>query len=598
MDAGRGETNPPASARPVEFRRIGNGKNTGGTQGGFHEELSPGAAGFTADRSSCGHGAFPGLCRGGGGPGGGSRAGGVRSSGLLWGYYPYYPYDCAPYGYYGPELVRRAACLSAPGPWYHWGWGGRGWGHYGYGYRGGWGDIAAATATTADTGIAAGTAAFVPDTAADTGTEADMAFGPGGGRYGGGGRRGWRIWRRLPWRWWGRVPRRWRRISWRRRWRIPRRRRPPVSLNSNPGNARPASAGGLFCVCEALQSFSAPGWRGDRRSARRPGGGPGCGQRRTWRRARQGSRAGGSGYRAGYFASRGTLGEQSRGPCIHHDFGVAGLVVVGGGGKRNQQRGLSSGGKFGHSRRSTARHHEVGLGEPCRHVVEKRLDLPARRDRLRSLRRPPGWLRHDAHRSGEGSVKSGDGVEQRRSRCGEGTWLKRRAPCEPPKTRSRGGQGRGGKGEKLGAHGNARDFGIAEPLCGSGKIDGGRLHATANQPIGETGHGVGFEGQVGTRICRAAAIPGPEAYPPTPKTTFGLKSRTMWRQSRMLRGQGENGAQPHERRDVFQRADVDEAEAESRRREQDGIPCPGGCRRTGFRHRGAQPVREPRRARE
>src|SRR5579863_4827679 len=55
-----------------------------------------------------------------------------------WGYYSYYPYDCAPYGYYGPDWFAGGVFIGA-GPWYHWGWGGRGWGHYGYGYRGGWG---------------------------------------------------------------------------------------------------------------------------------------------------------------------------------------------------------------------------------------------------------------------------------------------------------------------------------------------------------------------------------------------------------------------------------------------------------------------------
>jgi hypothetical protein len=59
-----------------------------------------------------------------------------------WGYYPYYPYDCAPYGYYGPSWFVGGVFIGA-GPWYHWGyghpygWGHYGWGHYGYGYHGG-----------------------------------------------------------------------------------------------------------------------------------------------------------------------------------------------------------------------------------------------------------------------------------------------------------------------------------------------------------------------------------------------------------------------------------------------------------------------------
>jgi hypothetical protein len=47
-----------------------------------------------------------------------------------YGYYPDYPYACAPYGYYGPAWFANGVFIGA-GPWYH------GWGH-GY-YRGGWG---------------------------------------------------------------------------------------------------------------------------------------------------------------------------------------------------------------------------------------------------------------------------------------------------------------------------------------------------------------------------------------------------------------------------------------------------------------------------
>src|SRR3569833_2236607 len=67
-----------------------------------------------------------------------------------WGYYPYYPYACAPYGYYGPTWFANGIFIGA-GPWYGWGWRhgwyghgwyGRGWEHGwrgGYAYRGGHG---------------------------------------------------------------------------------------------------------------------------------------------------------------------------------------------------------------------------------------------------------------------------------------------------------------------------------------------------------------------------------------------------------------------------------------------------------------------------
>jgi hypothetical protein len=52
-----------------------------------------------------------------------------------WGYYAYYPYACAPYGYYGPDWFYGGVFIGV-GPWYHWGWGHPGWGHHGWGHPG------------------------------------------------------------------------------------------------------------------------------------------------------------------------------------------------------------------------------------------------------------------------------------------------------------------------------------------------------------------------------------------------------------------------------------------------------------------------------
>jgi len=62
-----------------------------------------------------------------------------------YGYYDYYPYACAPYGYYGPNYFVGGVFIGA-GPWYHWGhpawfwnrgWYGRpGWGRGYYGRPG------------------------------------------------------------------------------------------------------------------------------------------------------------------------------------------------------------------------------------------------------------------------------------------------------------------------------------------------------------------------------------------------------------------------------------------------------------------------------
>src|SRR5208337_5041926 len=55
-----------------------------------------------------------------------------------YGYYPYYPYACAPYGYYGPSWFSGGDFIGV-GPW-GWGWrrffGGLGFGGRGY-YGGG-----------------------------------------------------------------------------------------------------------------------------------------------------------------------------------------------------------------------------------------------------------------------------------------------------------------------------------------------------------------------------------------------------------------------------------------------------------------------------
>lgn len=53
-----------------------------------------------------------------------------------YGYYNYYPYACAPYGYYGPEWFSGGVFICA-GPWYHGFYGRPGyWGRPGYYGRG------------------------------------------------------------------------------------------------------------------------------------------------------------------------------------------------------------------------------------------------------------------------------------------------------------------------------------------------------------------------------------------------------------------------------------------------------------------------------
>lgn len=121
-----------------------------------------------------------------------------------WGYYAYYPYACAPYGYYGPDWFYGGVFIGA-GPWYHrgWyggrGWGGRGWGGRGWGGRGGYA-IGARGAYGARGGYAA-RGAYGGGTRGGVGGAGRGAAAPrsapaarggfsGGGHFGGGGHMG------------------------------------------------------------------------------------------------------------------------------------------------------------------------------------------------------------------------------------------------------------------------------------------------------------------------------------------------------------------------------------------------------------------------
>jgi hypothetical protein len=45
----------------------------------------------------------------------------VAPPACAYGYYDYYPYACAPYGFYGPDWFFNGVFIGA-GPWYHHGW--------------------------------------------------------------------------------------------------------------------------------------------------------------------------------------------------------------------------------------------------------------------------------------------------------------------------------------------------------------------------------------------------------------------------------------------------------------------------------------------
>ncbi|HKF48227.1 MAG TPA: hypothetical protein VKB38_12775 [Terracidiphilus sp.] len=113
-----------------------------------------------------------------------------------WGYYPYYPYSCAPYGYYGPSWFVGGVFIGA-GPWYGWGWHGGYHGYYGgyhghyvnhyggYGYRGGYGHGGYPPAHPAS-GFRGGNGAGFHGGGFGGGHSVGFAGG-GGGFHGGGG---------------------------------------------------------------------------------------------------------------------------------------------------------------------------------------------------------------------------------------------------------------------------------------------------------------------------------------------------------------------------------------------------------------------------
>jgi hypothetical protein len=115
-----------------------------------------------------------------------------------YGYYDYYPYACAPYGYYGPDWFVGGVFIGA-GPWYrgYWGRGGYGWGrgyYGGVGYRGGYG-YRGGVGYARTGGYAAGGHAFAGGAAGGYhgggavggGYHGGGGFSGGGGFHGGGG---------------------------------------------------------------------------------------------------------------------------------------------------------------------------------------------------------------------------------------------------------------------------------------------------------------------------------------------------------------------------------------------------------------------------
>ncbi len=106
-----------------------------------------------------------------------------------YGYYPDYPYACAPYGYYGPSWFANGIFIGA-GPWFHGGWG------HGYYAPAGDTDITAAALPDVDMKVVDLRDAALLDVALSDMVRwaqlriSRLAGGSRGGSHGGGGGRG------------------------------------------------------------------------------------------------------------------------------------------------------------------------------------------------------------------------------------------------------------------------------------------------------------------------------------------------------------------------------------------------------------------------
>ena len=104
-----------------------------------------------------------------------------------YGYYNYYPYACAPYGYYGPAWFNSGIFIGA-GPWFRAGYGYRGYAPYrpgfGYGYRGSY-----AYRGGGFRGAPVAHSNFSGGNRGEGGFHGGGGFHSGGGGHGGGGHR-------------------------------------------------------------------------------------------------------------------------------------------------------------------------------------------------------------------------------------------------------------------------------------------------------------------------------------------------------------------------------------------------------------------------
>ena len=138
------------------------------------------------------------------------------------------------------------------------------------------------------------------------------------------------------------------------------------------------------------------------------------------------------------------------------------------------------------------------------------------------------------------------------------------------------------KGEEGGAHGNAGDLGVAEPPGRGEEVDGGGLHALADEAVGESGHGVGFEGHGGYFEQDRGGHGGAGSVSANAEDDVGLEVSNQAAAGEDAQRQVEQGAQPSDKGDVFERADLNELKLESGFGNEVGFHAAGGADEEDF----------------
>jgi len=246
--------------------------------------------------------------------------------------------------------------------------------------------------------------------------------------------------------------------------------------------------------------------------------------------------------------------------CQDKSFGVFALVVVGSLGKRDEQRRFACSSQFGHGAGSAPGQHQIGSFEAAGHVVEKGVNLPARRGSVAGLVGGEGGFGV----TGSGLVqdgKTGYSSEQRRrdlrqKRVENACAL---AASKDEQVRRRG-RGAGREAKEFVADGDSGELRIAEIFRSGGKVDCGGIYALAYEAVGEAWVGVGFEGKRGNAPKNSCAHGRAGGIASDSDDDVGAEITQQLTAADEAERQVEQRARFRHERDVFELAHFDERE--------------------------------------